>query len=364
MQTLTSTPTTAPVAITKVISTKPITPVSEYSYYSVSRLQTYLKCGEAYRLQYVERLPREYTSSYSTVVGSLVHHTLEVYFLAGSVGSLLKVFEEHSEDCLRNLGLIGNTEEYVYSDLLRYARGVHKLYEKASATYTGKDAIRTAKGEVPQVPQATSAWKEAMAGLGQGLLKDGLDAHSMGKGLSFSLCDAYAEAYALVKLYKVPPMDILHVELGLSKRDGESIINPVPLPIEYGGDKGIYLSGSIDAVCYYKGKLSIVDHKTSSGPAPTEEDVSTNPQLLAYAWAYEQLTGKVIEGVGINHIRSGKLVWAPVTPHKDKVLRSLLGAHKAIETGYFPLHTPSEYDSPCSKWYGKECPFKARCWGV
>lgn len=359
MRTLTT--TTQP--LQKVISTKPYATGNDYTYYSVSRLQTYLKCGEAYRLQYIERLPREYTASQSTVVGSLVHHALEVYLLGGGGRTLLQVFEDHSEECLRGMNLIGPSEGYIYGDLLRYAMGVHTLYERASASYTGKDTIRTAKGVVPQVPQATSAWKEAMVGLGHGTLKDGLDAHSIGKGLSFSLCDAYAEAYSLVNLYKVPPMDVLHVELGLSKCDGESIINPVPLPTEYGGDKGIYLSGSIDVVCYYNGKLSIVDHKTSSGSAPSEEEVSTNPQLITYAWAYEQLTGMTIEGVGINHIRSGKLVWAPIFPHRDKVLKSLLGAHKAIGAGYFPLHTPSEYDSPCTKWYGKECPFKSTCWG-
>jgi hypothetical protein len=155
----------------------------------------------------------------------------------------------------------------------------------------------------------------------------------------------------------------MYVELGLSKYEGLEMVNPVLLPDEYGGSKGIYLSGSIDLVAMYNGKLSIIDHKTSSGAAPSTEGVSTNPQLLAYAWAYEQLTGQVVEGVAINHIRSGTMVWAPPSPYKDKVLHSLLGVHKAIEVGYFPRHTPSEYDSPCNKWYGKECPFRAQCWG-
>lgn len=371
--------------------TVPTTPINtlpiargDYTYYSVSRLQTYLKCGEAYRLQYVERQKREYTYSYSTVVGSLVHNALEKYFLQGGAGiNLLGIFENTSEAALIDLNLLGDSDGTIYLDLLRYARGVGSLYERASATYTGKDAIRTAKGEVPSIPQATSSWKDAMVGLGQGLLKDGLDALSVGRGLPFSLCDAYAEAYALTRNYKVPVLLAHHVELGLSQYEGAytatsqqegsemlrdhttqgRMVNPVPLPPEYGGDQGIYLMGSIDLVATYEGRLCIIDHKTSSGPAPTLEEVSTNPQLLAYAWAYEQLTGKVVEGVGINHIRSGKLVVAPPSIHKDKVLHSLLGVHKAIEAGYFPLHTPSEYDSPCQKWYGKECPFKVQCWG-
>src|SRR4028119_1781059 len=77
----------------------------EYTYYSVSRLQTYLKCGEAYRLQYVERQKREYTCSYSTVVGSLVHNALEVYFLGGGT-RLLHLFETTSEAALIDLGLL------------------------------------------------------------------------------------------------------------------------------------------------------------------------------------------------------------------------------------------------------------------
>ena len=342
-----------------IISTKDI-PRDQYTYYSVSRLQTYLKCGEAYRLQYIERHRREYTSSYSTVVGSLAHNALEMHFLGK--GTVMDMFESTSEACLIDLNLIDGNDGDVYADLLRYAHGVRSLYERASISYTGPNPIRTAKGDVPSVPQSTTAWKEAMAGLGQGMLKDGLDALSIGKGLSFSLCDAYAEAYALMTKYVVPKLDVLYVELGLSKYD-ERMINPVLLPTEYGGGKGIHLSGSIDLVAMYNGKLSIIDHKTSAGAPPSPDEVSTNPQLLAYAWAYEQLTGHVVEGVGINHIRSGKLIWSPPTMHKDKVLSSLLGVHKAIEADYFPLHTPSEYDSPCTKWYGKECPFKVQCWG-
>ena len=346
---------------TFIINSTPATRDS-YSYYSVSRLQTYLKCGEAYRLQYIEKIDRQYTHSYSTVVGSLVHNALEIHFL-GSDKSLIEIFETTSEAALVGLGLLDSVGDGVYGDILRYARGVRSLYERASAAYTGTDAIRTAKGDVPSMPQATSAWKEAMNGLGQGRLKDGLDALMMGKGLAFSLCEAYAEAYSITRNYQVPKLEAMYVELGLSKYSGEEVLNPVPLPAEYGGTKGIYLSGSIDLVAKYHGKLTIIDHKTSSGPAPSPEEVSTNPQLLAYAWAYEKLTGQVVEGVAINHIRSGKLVWAPLSVHKDRVLDSLLGVHKAIEVGYFPLHTPSEYDSPCNKWYGKECPFRAQCWG-
>jgi len=348
-------------AYTGTISTQDIRR-EDYTYYSVSRLQTYLKCGEAYRLQYVERQKREYTCSYSTVVGSLVHNALEMYFLGGGT-RLLHLFETTSETALIDLGLLTDRDTSLYEDLLRYAKGVGSLYERASATYMGKDAIRTGKGDVPSMPQATTAWKDAMVGLGQGRLKEGLDAMALGRGLTFSLCDAYAEAYALTATYMVPTLDVHYVELGLSKHDGGKLVNPVPLPPEYGGDDDIYLSGSIDLVATYSGRLSIIDHKTSSGAPPTLEEVSTNPQLLAYAWAYEQLTGDVVEGVGINHIRSGQLVWAPISVHREKVLRSLLGAHKAIEVGYFPLHTPSEYDSPCRKWYGKECPFKGQCWG-
>ncbi len=356
---------TLPIATPRpnTISTLPIAR-EDYTYYSVSRLQTYLKCGEAYRLQYEEKLKREYTYSYSTVIGSLVHNALEWYFNSqGSDKSLIDLFETTSEAALVDLKILADTDTGVYEDLQRYARGVRSLYERASATYTGPDPIRTAKGDVPSVPQNTSSWKEAMVDLGQGRLKDGLDALALGKGLSFSLCDAYAEAYALTRNYKVPAMDAMYVELGLSKYEGLEMVNPVILPDEYGGIKGIYLSGSIDLVAMYNGKLSIIDHKTSSGAAPSTEEVSTNPQLLAYAWAYEQLTGQVVEGVAINHIRSGTMVWAPPSPHKDKVLQSLLGVHKAIEVSYFPRHTPSEYDSPCNKWYGKECPFRAQCWG-
>jgi PD-(D/E)XK nuclease superfamily len=335
-----------------------------YNYYSVSRLQTYLKCGEGYRLQYVEKVKREYTSSYSTVVGSLVHGALEEYLVNGSEGTLLEVLERVSYSTLVRLKVLVEGDEGIYDSLLRYAKGMASLYERASAGYTGSDAIRTTKGEVPSSPQSTTSWKDALVILGQGRLKDGLDAFFIGRGVAFSLCDAYAEAYSLVISYKVPTLEVMYVELPLSKYDSSTmkVINPIILPEGYGGEKGIYLCGSIDLVAMYNGALTVIDHKTSAGAAPSTEEVSTNPQLITYAWAYEQLTGHVVEGVAINHIRSGQMVWAPITPHRDKVLYSLLGVHKAVERDYFPMHTPSEYDSPCNKWYGKECPFKAHCW--
>src|ERR1019366_2051996 len=59
-----------------------------------------------------------------------------------------------------------------------------------------------------------------------------------------------------------------------------------------------------------EGRLIIIDHK-SSMEAPTPAKVARHEQLNAYCFAVYHLTGERPFLIGINHLRTGKLITAP-----------------------------------------------------
>lgn len=69
----------------------------------------------------------------------------------------------------------------------------------------------------------------------------------------------------------------------------------------------VYFTGRIDLPISWDGQLFIMDHKTDSmffGPSSFINEQKASNQYRGYCWAFEQLTGKTIDGFVVNGIRT------------------------------------------------------------
>jgi hypothetical protein len=336
-------------------------------YYSVSRLKTYSQCSEYYRRQYVE-LDVIRSMSSSTLLGSLVHNALESYYKGLSI-SVDRAFEDTAFPTLVSLGVCTEEESKVLETYLNdYAAELSSLFRRASALYTGSDAIRTKTGEVPSNPFMTSTWKKAVEEKGLEGTKSLIDTYisDRAEGIEFSVSDVFAEAKAMCKAYTYPEMgSSIGIEMGLSVWDKskELITNPVLMPSGCGREEGLYLNGYIDMVTNTgDGNILICDHKTGKEDF-TESAITHNAQLLSYVYAYRELTGTKAKYIGINNVRLSKLTIVP-TPSDDvieDILLTLFSNHKGISSCFFNKKRPEAY-SPCLAMYGKTCPYLSKCW--
>lgn len=74
----------------------------------------------------------------------------------------------------------------------------------------------------------------------------------------------------------------------------------------------VYYTGRIDLPIVQDGRIYVMDHKTTSLMGQTFfDDLRVSPQQVGYAWAFEQLTQKKVNGFLINAIRSKQ---APMKP--------------------------------------------------
>lgn len=69
----------------------------------------------------------------------------------------------------------------------------------------------------------------------------------------------------------------------------------------------VYFTGRIDLPVSWDSQLFITDHKTDSmffGPASFINEQKASNQYRGYCWAFEQLTGKTVDGFVVNGIRT------------------------------------------------------------
>lgn len=378
--------------------------------YSVSKLNTYKQCSEKYKLTYIDKL-RVFSASNSTIAGNLLHDALELYLHSDNKVSFIEVFEDQSKvSLIKRKFIIDNinttTFNKLYSQLLEYSRDIRTLHHRASADYKGKNAIRTAKGDVPANPMMTSGWKEAAKNLS-------LDSRYKQLEEEFSyistlnnvnLVEAFSDAYTLACNYATPEeiVETLFLEFPLSDYNYETkeFTNPVLMPDEYGGidyeliclvsllieslklksnlvwyllqlaatykTKAIYLNGYIDWVGYvmFQGKkrFALIDYKSSKENL-TVDKLEYHAQLLAYVYAVERLLGIEVEVIGVHSLRHKKLVLSLVGRDILEVAnRSLFSKHKQIASCHFEKeHLPDSQYSSCLNNYGKPCEYLNIC---
>ena len=328
-------------------------------YYSISRLDAFNRCGRYYQLKYIDRIPSD-SLNRSNLLGSILHKALECLYTQDSWQglSLLEYYSEAVGEAAFKAKLIGEFELDLIESLNEYSRLTDLLYERASEGYIGEDAIRTKDGKVPSNPQMTGQWKKLEAKLGITLRREAIDNlfRERPPHVNFSVCDVLAEARNLCRQYKHHPdiSEVHGIEIPISQVIGNEIINPAPL--DSLGIDNYFLHGFVDFTGLYRGEPIVIDHKTSL-KLPTEEEIGHHIQLLSYSWALEQINPALpIKYIGIDHIRSGKVIVAEVPSNRDEILREYFEVHKDITSGLFRKRL-----NMCSDWFGGKCPYFYHC---
>jgi hypothetical protein len=344
--------------------------------YSVSRLKLFSQCSQAYKYTYIDKI-RVFSQSNSTIIGSLLHSSLEIYLHSDNSLSFIKVFEEQSKKVfIKNKYIIENVEEAtfnkLYNLLIDYSRDIRTLGFRASSECTGKNAIRTAKGDIPANPSMTSGWKQAAKNLNLDERYSYLNTqfNYISNSSDINIVEAFTEAYTLACNYETPSeiVETLFLEFPLSDYNYETkeFTNPVLMPDEYGGDLGIYLNGYIDwlGYVYFAGKkrLALIDYKTSKENL-TEDKLQYHAQLLAYVYAVEKLLGLKVEVIGVHSLRHKRLALTLVDRDiLQEANKSLFSKHKKIAACHFEKdHLPDSQYSVCLNMYNRECAFLQYC---
>lgn len=338
--------------------------------FSVSKLKTYSTCSKYYEYQYVLGF-RDYSYSFSTVLGNVIHNSLELFHLSNKEISLLDCLNKVFISTLKEVGVVNKElDEGILQHLTELNKLVQKLYYRASEHYTKSDAIRTKSGAVPKDPTKTTDWKSELINSGANQLKEDIDQycdqHSDTLNNSFLVTDLYSECYKLLAAYQCPEeeIEVEKLEFGLSHLDKESnkVINPCFI-----GDTDKLLRGYIDKIGIYEvnGKRgrAIVDYKTSKTEMNSLH-VSTNEQLHIYAWFYQQLTGETVDFIGIENIKFGTIHLVPIDQIQlTELVENFLFRIKLIENKmFYKEHAPDSRYSKCLDNYGKQCPFLGKCY--
>lgn len=374
--------------------------MSNTTAYSYSRLTTYDKCSQLYKLLYELRLKEARQDTFHTRLGTYCHAALEEFYGCedGSIESPYNALVREGgvwDKELKKLGL-----DSVEADLRRYAGHITKLYVRAHVSYRGSDAIRNKDGKVSNAPQFSGAWKEHVRQFGLDSMASKID--RMAGQLhpdwqTISLSDVYAQSLGMMYHYKNPSaiQSIVAIELAVSEvwyqaadeegkllkgvkttkargthklwldKDGKEklieILNEQPMPLlddtglikkDTDGkpewSKHALFHGYIDLLARdEQGRLLIIDHKTSQ-ELPTEAKVARHEQLLAYGFAVYHLTGELPHAIGINHLRSNKLVIAKFDLARAEIaVERLASIQKGIEIKVFIKRDPDGWDSPC-----------------
>jgi len=339
--------------------------------YSYSQLNTYKDCSQKYKYYYLDNLKRREIGQ-AAEIGTIVHECIERFYM-GEFESAETAFPTVIHNYMENLGILDWKPE-----LQHISNIMSTLLLRASAEYTGSDAIRTADGRVSEKPEMTKVWKEELR---KHNLEQRIDSANTSiirrlpaEWASVRMATVYAEAMHLSKMYKHPTVvsEVKAIEFGFSEPDYEGnpnsedpnqrephVKNLAVLP------SGRVFRGYIDLVGkLHNGEWIIVDHK-SSKECPSELKVRHHEQLLLYAYFWNQLTGNWPAKIGITHLRSGKLVVADVVP---ELALEAVARHeeiiRAISKKIFIKRAPFEYGSPCMDRDGKlesACPYLPKC---
>lgn len=348
-------------------------------YYSVSRLKSLSVCSEYYKLKYIDKIKVPSLSG-ATIIGSLCHDALEYFHSDENLSfiSLIEVFKFTSKKTLVERNIIhknipSEQLDAIHTELWECALDNLSLYARASQVYKGPAPIRKKDGGIASNPTSTTGWKKAEEVLRLLSRKGTIDAEALRLNPELgeiSLAGVFAEAFSICYRYHVPEevVETIAVEFPISEYSADTgfLINPVPMPEEFGGEENIYLNGFIDWIgrVYYRGaeKLAIVDYKSSKEDMAADQ-VQYNVQLYSYVYAYEFLTGETVDLIGIHNLRSGRLVLVEVDREiMQTVLGSLFFKHNLIKAGMFYKHAPDSGYSPCLSQFGKPCPYLANCY--
>lgn len=343
-------------------------PYSNQETFSVSKLKSYSLCSKYYEYQYVLGL-REYSFSYSTLLGSICHNSLELMNLENK--DLLECLDLVFIDTLISSGVIEDSiNQDIIEHLKEYNKHIQTLYTRASKDYNEKDAIRKKDGGIAKNPTFTTDWKNEVKKLNLDELKENINSYFQKysqTNFEFEISELYAESFRWLSIYKKPEeeQEVLFVEFGLSHLDKETqeILNPC-----YITDNEKYLLRAyIDKIGIYSYEdetgIGIIDYKSSASEMDLLH-VSNNEQLYIYAYAYEKLTGKEVKFIGIENIKYQNLNLVKVDKKRMKdIVENFFFRVKMIEERmFYKEHSPDSKYSKCLDNYGKICPYLNYCY--
>jgi hypothetical protein len=293
--------------------------------------------------------------SVATRAGTRVHTALECFYgdLVSREVPAIELLLGNWQDYFREREML----DVFWEELNALAGHQADLLRRASAGYTGPGPIRTAGGGISQAPERTKQWKDLAArfrmderrqdldSLADLMLCDGWD--------QVSLVDTFLASVSYLLNYKdtLPLLRVEHIE-------AELLPHNVSLP----GVDGMVVNGFIDLLARdVRGKLYLIDHKTTKAE-PSESKLMHMDQLCLYAYACKQIFGEYPAFVGINHLRSNRLVLAPFD---ERLMHLALGRLTAtiggIRSKVFIPQSPTSYNTPCYSDYTGACPYLGHC---
>lgn len=356
---------TSVVSSSKPMPTQTARPQRNYPITSITRLNSYMQCGEKYRLQYIEKVkaPEEFNPAF--INGRYVHSVFEEVLDPRTPEiSTHEAFTLQLPLFIEKYGLTEIPEELIY----KVAVELGKLLYKASARYNAPDAIRTKEGNVPANVQTypPGSWTTALRHSGVMDLRLQLDNMAANCNPVFQLCSfsyLIAETYSLIYNFQPPDYaETIAVELAFSTEDSDRIRFP--------GEEELSLNAYIDWVIRLKDNdgLVLLDHKTDDSQ-PTGLDVEHHFQLNMYAWIYEKLYGERPCGIGIHHVPSGKIIMAELNRDvQTSIINYAMSIQEQINAKRFIRRHLLDFASPCMKrdYKTKElkslCPYFGTCW--
>lgn len=373
---------------------------------SYSKLTTYDRCSELYKLKYVQGIPESREDTVATRLGGICHTALEVFYEDGGVNVATPYDALVGEGGVWEKELADSGISVLKRELQTYAHHMTKLYWRANAQYTGADKIRKADGTPSVAPQMTGVWKQYVKANRLDELARHIDtvaARVSKRWQGISLSEVYATTLGITYPYKNPReiQAVVAIELPISEilmqaanADGSPMVDadgnaigtsrargPHPVYIDPVTGKGVlvdiqhefYLpalgpdgkiakdsdgnvifrddvlfNGYLDMIARdADGKLYIIDHKTSK-ECPTETKVARHEQLLAYGFIIHHLFGETPDYICINSLRTGVLVKAKFDLDRaEKAMERLAAIVDSIEKKAFVKKDPDAYMTMC-----------------
>lgn len=339
--------------------------MSEYKTVSFSGLESYKTCPQLFSYKYIEKLAYEQPLQKALLVGSWTHKMVEGILINPETTA-----EDHFKTNINNWCIECKVDlEYdQLESLIDLSINLKELLYRASSFCNDDTKIRNSNGTVLKSPvdYPSTSFKTELAKLPCYRYKAQLDQVACQKNEAFldmSFSWLFAEALYNASMFKFPSWaeKTLFTELAF----GTTEHNQVPLSE---GSKGGLL-GYIDWIVKMKdGRVAIIDHKTST-KCPTNEEVLFHPQLNLYAYAYKMLYGNHPDIIGINHIKSGRVILAEVMLNVVyETVEYYSSIYDLSQKGEIYKKHPNDYQSPCVKRdYNSDkiinvCPYLDKCW--
>ena len=170
--------------------------------FSYSAIEKYLKCGHLYFLHYLDKMtPRPEGSSDARMIGGVVHEVLETVYTKMDAPAPVYL-ERYWRSFFRRIEM-----PQLYGAVQEYNNDWNILLTKATADYTGDDAIRTGEGKVPKHPTMTRGWNDAIVEANMDKKKSLID-EAVGKAVpdyqGASVVDVMRESQKILENFEPP----------------------------------------------------------------------------------------------------------------------------------------------------------------